>query len=248
MKLLADSITEGYTVGLIETIWPFAFIIIITTLFYVFRSQIRNSMLRKYIPILLLVLMLIFEYSLIWNIIMAPFQAWTITVAHLPLHLCSTSAILVMLFLIFKKDIFFHLLVIQGIVGAFVTFLFPDTASFPYQYDYWRFFLSHSILYLTPVFFIVIEQKKITLETLKIAFISVHVLAVVAVIFNLTNDTHYMYILPDNTQNLFSFLPLLGAFPFLGNWPWVIVVGELLAIPVYLIVYFAISRLQTKID
>lgn len=246
MFLLTDQI-DGYQMTIVDTIWPIIFVVVISTLFYHFRNQIRISQHRKWIPILLLGLMIIFESGMILNLIMAPFQSWSITVKHLPLHLCSTSAVLVMLYLIFRKEFLLEMLIIQGMVGAIVTFIFPSSTSYPFSYDYLRFFLSHAILFITPIYFIIIEEKKLTKRTLKIAFISVHIIAIVAVSFNLLFDTDYMYILPDNTRNLFHFLPLLDAMPWLGVWPMVILLGEALVIPVYYLSYRGLLLFQKNI-
>lgn len=242
-------IASGYTMGIMDTIWPIAFVLIVSLLFYFFREDIRNnSTLRKSIPYLLLGLIIVFEIGMYWNLVQGLWRPFETTVKGLPLHLCSTSAVLVMLYLIFKKEILLQMLIIQGMVGALVTFIFPSSASYPFSYDYIRFFLSHAILFITPMFFIIIEGARVDKKTLKIAFIFVHLLAIVAVITNLTFGTHYMYILPDNSENLFHFLPLLGPLPFLGNWPWVIVVGELLVFPVYFLFYFGLRKFQTILD
>ena len=149
-----------------------------------------------------------------------------------------------MLFLGFRKEIFLDLLIIQGIVGAIVTFVFPDITDFPFTYDYIRFFLSHSILYITPVYFIIIEGKRIDKRILKLSFLSLHIFAIIAIVLNLVYGTKYMYISPNNSENLYAFLPVHEAIPFLGNWPAILLFGEALAIPVYLAVYFIIRKLQ----
>jgi hypothetical integral membrane protein (TIGR02206 family) len=241
------SSTQGYVSGLMDTLWPIMFVLVVSVLFYVFREQIRNSILRKAIPWLLLGLILVFESGMLFNLIMAPFQPWSITVRGLPLHLCSTSAVLVMLFLSTKKEFFLDILLIQGIVGALVTFAFPTVSDYPMSYSYIKFFLSHTILFITPMFYIIIEQKKINRKILIKSLIVLHAIAAVAITTNVLFGTHYMYVLPDNTENLYAFLPLHQAFPFMANWPWVILFGELMAFPAYFLFYFGIKKLQNVV-
>lgn len=247
MLILADTV-DGYTMTIWDTIWPIIFVTVVTVLLYRFKDQIKDSRLRVWLPRILLILMIIFELSMLYNFVSMVYLPFSQTLTRLPLHLCSTSAVLVILYLSTRKEILLEILIIQGIVGALVTFVFPSNTSFPFEYDYMRFFFSHTLLYITPVYFIIIEGKRVTKKTLKIAFISVHIIAAIAVIFNLTVDSNYMYILPDNERNLFHFLPLLDPFPFLGNWPWVIVIGELLVFPVYFATYGVIRKLQTYLD
>ena len=240
--------TLNFLTGPIDTIWPFSLVIISTILIYIFRIKIRSSNLRNLIPLIILALMVIFEHGLFTNIFTVFEKPWLQTAHHLPLHLCSTSAIMIILYLIFKKDILIELVILQGIIGASITFLFPDTPSAPFTYDYIRFFLSHSLLFLTPIYFIIIEGKRMSKRVLTLSFILLHIIGVVALVFNLLFESHFMYISPDNSTNLFSFIPLHEAIPFFGNFPMIIVFGELLAIPIYLLVYYLVMKLQKKLD
>jgi hypothetical integral membrane protein (TIGR02206 family) len=238
----------GYTVGLIDTLWPIAFILGMSAVFWIFRKGIRNSKARVILPYVFLALMVIFEIALFVTIFKAPFVPLCDTLLHLPLHLCATSAVLIMIFLTTRKQIILEILFIQGIVGAIVTFVFPSTASFPYEYDYWRFFLSHTILYLVPIYYFIVEGFRPNRRTLIIAFIAAHVFAAIAITMNLIIDHDYMYLNPDNERNLFHFIPIHNAIPFLGNWPGVILFGEMLVFPVYFIFYGLFRWLGKIID
>ena len=229
--------TAGYAVGMIDTVWPIIFVFILTIVFFIFRDKIRESKARQILPYVLLGLMLIFEINLMLTIVKAPFVPLCDTMTHLPLHLCSTSAVMILVFLITRKQIVLEILFFQGIIGAIVTFVFPNISSFPYEYDYWRFFLSHSLLYLVPIYYFIVEDFRITKKTLLYAFIAAHSIAAVAVIINLIINHDYMYLVPDNTRNLFAFIPIHDAIPFLGNWPGVILFGEALIFPIYFIFY-----------
>ena len=249
MWLLVDAVceTEEFTMGIIDTLWPIVFVILATVLLFIYKEQIRDSKWSTYLPIVMLTMMIVFEWNYFGNILRMPFQPLSDTAQNLPLHLCGSSAVLVMLYLGFRKEIFFELLVVQGIAGAIVTFVFPTVTAQPLSYEYMRFFLSHALLLIVPMYLIIIEKKKINRKTLVKAFIFVHILAAVAVGVNLLADTHYMYLLPDNSQNLLDFLPLLDIMPFLGNWPMVILLGEALVFPVYFLVYFGVKKLQNQI-
>jgi len=238
----------GYTVGLIDTLWPIVFVLAMTVVFWIFKERIRNSKARVILPYVFLTLMIIFEIALFVTIFKAPFVPACDTLLHLPLHLCSTSAVLIILFLATRKHIFLEMLFFQGIVGAIVTFVFPDTASFPYEYDYWRFFLSHSILFLVPIYYFIVEGFRPNKKTLIIALITAHAIAVVAVTMNLIIDHDYMYLNPDNSRNLFHYIPIHNAIPFLGDWPGVILFGEVLVFVVYFIFYGLFRWLGNRID
>lgn len=236
-----------YTVGIIDTIWPLIFVIVVSLLFYLFRHQILQTPLRKWIPLLMLGLMVVYEVNYFINLALIFSRDISITIMNLPLHLCGSSAVLVMLFLATRKEIFLDILILQGIIGAIVTFIFPDLSAAPLSYEYLRFFLAHALLFLVPMYYIIVEGKRIDKSNLIKGLVFIHALAVVSITVNLIFHTHYIYITPDNTTNLYAFLPIHEAIPFLGKWPAVILFGEMLALPVYFAVYFIVKKIQSLI-
>lgn len=242
------SAAQGYMVGIIDTLWPIIFVLIISILFWIYRNKIRESKARLYLPYIFLGIMIIFEISLFVTIVKAPFVPLCDTLTHLPLHLCASSAVLIIVYLISKKEFVLKIMFMQGIVGALVTFVFPSTGSFPYEYDYWRFFLSHAMLFIVPMYYFIIEGFRVNKRVLLYAFITAHVVAVLATTVNLIINHDYMYLLPDNSRNLYHFIPIHESIEFFGNWPGVILFGELLIFPVYFIFYGLFKWLGNVMD
>lgn len=241
-------LTGTYQVGLLDTLWPIAFVLLVSTLFYIFRNTIRQSPLKKWIPILMLSLMILYDAKFIVNILMIFNQNILVTMQELPLHLCASSSVLVILYLSFRKEIFLDALILQGIIGALVTFIFPSVTDSPTTYEYYRFFFAHTLLFIVPMYAIIVEGKRVGKRNLVIGFITLHIVGVLALIVNLIFGTHYMYINADITTNMYSFLPVNELFPIVNNYPLVIIVGELIAIPVYFIFYFSLKRFQGILD
>ena len=233
-----------YSVGLIDTLWPIALVLLVSFLFYRFRDQIKESHWRKTIPLILLIIMLTTEGHFLEKFAKIPFVPLSETFSGFPLHLCSTSAVLVLLYLGFKKEIFLDLLIFQGIIGAMVTFVFPSVTDAPTTYEYWKFFISHSILFLTPAFFMIVEGKRVERKHLFIGLIAIHIIAFFAVVVNLSFHEHYMYLTPNSADNLFSFIPIHTTFPFLDNLLGCIIFGEILVAVVYPLFYFIYKFLQ----
>lgn len=234
----------SYSVGLIDTLWPILLVLLVSYLFYRFKEEILNSHWKKTIPLILLIIMLTTEGHFLEKFAMIPFVPLSETFSGFPLHLCSTSAVLVLLYLGFKKEIFLDLLIFQGIVGALVTFVFPSVTNSPLTYGYWKFFISHAVLFLTPVYFMIVEGKRVEKKHLVMGLIAAHVIAFFAVVVNLAFDEHYMYLTPDSTENLFSFIPIHTTFPFLDNLFGCILFGELLIFIVYPTFYYIYKFLQ----
>lgn len=243
MNLLSD-----YVVTFIDTLWPLVFVTVISALFYVFREPIRNSKWRLFIPYTLFVVLVIFEYGLFTGMVLGAMESFKDFIGAIPMHLCSMSVILIMLYVIFRKDWIFNIVIIQGIVGSLVTFAFPDITQSPAEYYYWKFFFSHTILFLLPVYYFIIEKKKITIMTLKLASLALVVFGVFAIGINTYAGKNYMYISSNNSENLFAFLPVHQAIPFLATWPGVLLFGAILAVVAYGAIYFLLRLAQKAIN
>lgn len=237
-------ILAGYTPGLIDTIWPILFVISITLVFYFFRDQIKETHWRKTIPIILILVMLNSEGNFLSEFTKIPFGTAKEAFEGLPLHLCSSSAVMVMLYIGFKKEIFLDLLILQGFIGSIVTFAFPTVSNSPTEYYYWTFFLSHTVLFLTPAFYMIIEGKRLEKKHLVWGLIFIHILSYSNVWINETFGTHYMYLNSDNANNLFAFLPLNQAIPAIDNLFGVLLFGEIMAFTAYFGTYYFIKFLQ----
>lgn len=233
-----------YIPTIVDTIWPFSFVLTTSFLFYIFQDKIRGSFLEWGIPLVFFIISVVFEYNLITDLIAASVRSFKDVIATIPMHLCSMSVFLMWFYYITKKTIYFEILIFQGVIGAMVTFSFPDVEVGPSEYYYWTFLFSHSILFLMPVYFWIIDRKIITKKSFLYAIIAFHIFGILALFINLYTDTNYMYINPDNTVNILSFLPAQNIIPFFGNWPGVLVFGELLSLTVYGVVFGIILLLQ----
>lgn len=236
-----------YVPGLIDTIWPIVFVLVISVLFVVFQDRIRASRLLWFIPLFMFVLSVVYEFNLIGNMILGATYSFKDFIASIPMHLCSMSVFMIWLYYLTKKDLFFQIAIFQGVIGALVTFAFPDVHEGPDTYYYWKFLLSHAILFLMPVYYWIIERKTITKQTLFKALIAFHIFGFSALAINLYTDSNYMYINPDNTINILSKLPAHELIPFFGEWPGVLVFGELLSLTVYGVFYVLYRKLQPMI-
>lgn len=237
-------ILSGYTMGPIDTIWPILFVIAITLVFYFFKVQIQATHWRKTIPVILLLVMLTVDGNYLREIASIPFGTVKEAFEGLPLHLCSSSAVMVMLYLGFKKEIFLDLLILQGFIGSIVTFAFPSISSSPAEFGYWTFFLGHAVLFITPAFFMIIEGKRLEKKHLVWGLIFIHILSYTNVIINETFGTDYMYLNSDNTRNLYHFIPLHQSIPAIDNLVGVLLFGEIMAFTAYFGTYFFIKFLQ----
>ncbi len=240
-------ILSNYQMGIIDTLWPFIGVFLLSYLFYIKRNKIRNSHARQTIPWVMFALITLMEIPMLVNFSRFFFDVEQ-ALLGLPLHLCSTSAVLVMLFIPTRKEILLDILILQGIIGASITFIFPNITEGPLEFEYYRFMFAHMILFLVPLFFMIIEKKRISIRHLGIGFIAFHAFGLLALFINLISNHDYMYITSDPNTNIMHFLPVHEMFPSLGNLFGCILFGEILAIIVFPFVYVLLRLLQKKLD
>lgn len=236
-------VLSGYTPTLIDTLWPMVVVVIISTVFYLFKKQITSSKAKRILPYMFFVLMFIFGYKLVFAVLLLPFD-FSNAIENVPLHLCDISAILILLYTASRKNIFLQVLFYQGIIGAFVTFVFPSITEGPTTYAYYEFFFAHILLFIVPLYYYIIEDFRPTKKTLQISLIAVHIAAFIAVITNFLFKTHFMYLNTNNSENLFAFIPIHEVLPAINNFVGLILFGEILTF----IFYFATHYIFVQVN
>lgn len=158
----------------------------------------------------------------------------------LPLYLCSFLALLVPVFTYYSKYWMYEILLFWIIAGTSQGILTPDIAvGFPNP-DYFRYWIGHLglvilILYATFVFGLKPKFKSI--------FKSIIALQVYVVFIVLIN-----YLLEANYAYLSSKPESASLLDYFGDWPYYIIVGQLILIPYFLLIYlpFYLSKKKTK--
>ena len=159
----------------------------------------------------------------------------------LPLYLCSLMALLIPFFTHYRKYWMFEILVFWIIGGTLQAVITPDiTNGFP-SFDYFRYWVVHLGL-LSIIFYFVFELKmKPTLRSVFKSFLALQVYVVLMIVLNVLLDANYFYLneKPKSATIL----------DYFGEWPYYILVGQLIIIPLFLLIYlpFLLCGKQEKL-
>ncbi|WP_282044269.1 TIGR02206 family membrane protein [Winogradskyella flava] len=147
----------------------------------------------------------------------------------LPLYLCSLMALLIPIFTYYRKYWMFEILVFWVIGGTLQGTLTPDiTTGFP-SFDYLRYWIVHLGLLTIIFYFIFVFKMKPKLKSVLRSFLALQVYVVLMMILNYLLDANYFYL--NEKPKSASLLD------YFGEWPYYILVGQLIVLPLFLIIY-----------
>ncbi|MBU2930202.1 YwaF family protein [Winogradskyella psychrotolerans] len=147
----------------------------------------------------------------------------------LPLYLCSLMALFIPVFTYYRRYWMYEILVFWIIGGTVQAVITPDiTQGFP-SFDYFRYWVVHLGL-LSIIFYFIVELKmKPTFKSVFKSFLALQVYVVLMMLLNYSLDANYFY-LNEKPKSA-------SVLDYFGEWPYYILVGQLILIPLFLFVY-----------
>lgn len=156
----------------------------------------------------------------------------------LPLYLCSLLALLIPIFTYYRKFWMYEILLFWIIAGTSQGILTPDIADgFPNP-DYFRYWVVHLGLVIVIIYATVVFKMKPKLKSVFKSILALQVYVVFMILINYILDANYFYLnaKPEATSLL----------DYFGDWPFYIIVGQLIIIPYFLLIYLPFHLVRKK--
>ena len=156
----------------------------------------------------------------------------------LPFHLCSLIALLLPIYSITRRKGIYEVILFWILAGTLQSLITPDVLhGFPH-YTYIKYWFTHAGLIVFIFYATFIYDSRPSLKSVVKSFLALQVYLVFVYIINSAFNSNYFYIngKPDVTTLLDSF----------GDWPYYILVGELVVIPFFLIIYLPFYLLKKR--
>lgn len=155
----------------------------------------------------------------------------------LPLQLCSISTFLALCLFLKSNNKVFNLLYFIGFIPPILSMLSPDLAhQFPH-FRFLRYFLQHSAITLSVLYFILFEGYRVSRKAILHCYISINLIAVPIFIINLLLGTNFFF-LASPTIEVKTLLTLFGS----GIMYYIYL--EIVAIIILFISYIPMAKLQ----
>jgi hypothetical integral membrane protein (TIGR02206 family) len=234
MKILAI-VLNSVTIGSFQHILPIIFALFFTITLVKYARKNFNEIQRQktihYLAWFVSITVIAFH---LYRMIFDNYNFKT----DLPLYLCSLMALLIPLFTYYRKYWMFEILVFWIIGGTLQAVITPDiTEGFP-SFDYLRYWIAHLGLLVVIFYFIFVFKMKPKLKSVLKSFLALQVYVVLMMIINYLLDANYFYL--NEKPKSASLLD------YFGEWPYYIFVGQLIIIPLFLIIYLPFYILERK--
>nr|WP_106779496.1 TIGR02206 family membrane protein [Lysinibacillus timonensis] len=221
--LFSSSPTENpFLVFSLEHLISICLFILGIFLLYAFRNQLNELMTRVVFVAIMLVLEMVYHIWLIFH------DLWDASHA-LPLQLCSVSLILCILLLLTNNKWIFEIVFFIGIAGAIQAILTPELFyNFPHM-RYLHFFINHSLIIWTCLFYVWTKGFTITFISIFKSLIFLQIVAFIAFLTNIVTGGNYMFLARKPLSS--------STLDYLGDYPWYIFSLEGVAILLFFILY-----------
>lgn len=225
MKTLSI-IQNSVAIGSFQHVLPIAIAVIFAILLITFAKKQSDTSKQKRLIHLLgcFISAVVIGYHL-YKIVIGDYNFRT----DLPLYLCSLLAVIIPVFTFYHKYWMFEILVFWIIGGTLQGVITPDISEgFP-SFDYFRYWTVHLGLLIVIFYFIFVFKIKPRLKSVFKSFLALQVYVVGMMLINYLLDANYFYL--NEKPKSASLLD------YFGDWPYYILVSQLIIIPLFLIIY-----------
>ena len=223
---------EMYKLSTLEYILPILFVFVSAVLLIYFRNYFKNV--RLYAGVVFVVIYLshyVFRFALYgFDTIVLPFQ------------LCSISMFLAIILIITKSRTIHSFVLYTGVLGGLISLFIPVYLNDSSYYRYYQYVLAHSLLILTPIYFMAVHDYIPSKKETIYGFLILQTIATFMVIFNYFMGTDFMFVFI-NADKIEKF-PVIENF---GGIPLYLLWVEIVGITIYTIAYNLI-RVVIKIN
>jgi hypothetical integral membrane protein (TIGR02206 family) len=224
LKLLISS--TSVTIGSLQHVLPIILTASLTVWFIRYSNhRLNDKQKQKFVHVLAcLVSMVLISFHL-YHIGFGDYNFKT----DLPLYLCSFMALFIPIFTHYRAYWMIEILIFWIIGGTLQGVITPDIpVGFP-SFDYFRYWVVHLGLLSIICYFIFVFKMKPKLKSVFKSFFALQVYVVIMILLNYLLDANYFYL--NEKPKAASLLD------YFGEWPYYIMVGQLIVIPLFLLIY-----------
>lgn len=213
-------------IGSLEHLLPIVLAILFTVIFIAYsKKNFSDAQQKKALHV----------FAVFVSLTVAVFHLYYISLGNynvktdLPLYLCSLLALIIPIFTYYRKYWMYEILLFWIIAGTTQGVITPDIAvGFP-VFDYFRYWVVHLGLLIIICYATLVFKMRPRFKSVFKSFISFQLYVVMMVLINYMLGANYFYLnqKPESTSVL----------DYLGDWPYYILVTQLIIVPYFLLIY-----------
>lgn len=156
----------------------------------------------------------------------------------LPLYLCSFLALIIPVFTYYRKFWMYEILLFWIIAGTTQAVLTPDISEgFP-SFNFFRYWIVHLGIIIIMLYATFVFKMKPTFKSIFKSFFALQLYIIFIMVLNFILNANYSYLnrKPESASVL----------DYFGEWPYYIVMVQLMLIPYFLIIYLPFYLAERK--
>mgnify|MGYP005991765595 CR=1 FL=1 len=157
---------------------------------------------------------------------------------HLPFHLCSFIALIIPVLSLKRKFLHFEVLFFLILTGTFQSLITPSSYNF-LNFEFFRYWMVHAGLVIFMMYATFIYKMRPTLKSVWKSFLGMQIYMILMFILNFFLGSNYFY-----TNRKPEAASMLDWF---GEWPYYVIVVELIVIPYFLLMYLPFYLTRNKV-
>ena len=147
----------------------------------------------------------------------------------LPFHLCSLLALCAPIFTYYRKYWMYEIILFWIVGGTLQAVITPDVVDDVFSLDYYRYWFVHLGLLIIVFYATFVFNMRPTFKSVIKSFLALQVYVIIMIGINFIFKSNYFYL---NSKPETSSL-----LDYFGDWPWYILVGQIIIIPYFLLIY-----------
>jgi len=156
----------------------------------------------------------------------------------LPFHLCNFIALFLPVFSFIRKKIYYEILLFWILAGTTQAILTPELKTgFP-NYQFLKYWYVHASLIIFIFYATFIYKIQPTLKSVFYSFFALQGYFILVLFVNKLTGANYFYL---NRKPIEA-----SMLDYLGDWPYYILMVELILLPYFLLIYLPFYLIQKK--
>lgn len=212
-----------YELNIFERVVPLIIILILLLLIVKYKNELKeNTKLDKilvYVMGTALTILYISHYAL--RIDLYGFKDTIV----LPFHLCSIAMFFAIIQLFTRNKTIHSFVLLSGVLGAVVSLGIPIIGYDSGFYRYYQYMIAHGILFLAPLYFLIVHKYIPSKKDVIKAFIILDSITIFMTVFNYFNNTDFFFMFIDPVK--IEKYPMIKYF---GGIPYYVLIVQVLAL------------------
>ena len=148
---------------------------------------------------------------------------------EMPLAICNLIALTMPVMMIRKNQWWFEVFYFLAIGGTLQAVITPDlSTAFPH-FSFFKYWYVHCMVIIVTLYAVLVYKMRPRLKSILKVYLAINVYVGLMMIYNFYTGANHLYLMEKPVT--------ATVVDYFGPWPWYIFVAQLIALPVFMVLY-----------